>query len=57
MERDKAGEGGEQKETAAEMASGVVSVLVEKLVRAISEYGCSRFLLTPLLPLICDLPM
>ena len=37
MESDKAGEGGEHKEDAAGTASGVVSVLVEKLVRAISE--------------------
>ena len=38
MERDKAGEGGEHKEDVAGTASsGMVSVLVEKLVRAISE--------------------
>jgi hypothetical protein len=37
MERDKVSEGGEHKEDAAGTAGGVVSVLFEKLVRAISE--------------------
>ena len=50
MERDKAGEGGEQKENAAGMAGGVVSILVKKLVRAISS---SRFLLASLLSHLC----
>ena len=37
MERDS--EGGEHKEDAAGTAGGVVSILVEKMVRAISEYS------------------
>ena len=36
-ELDQADDGGEHKENAAGTAGGVVSVLVEKLVRAISE--------------------
>ena len=46
-ELDQADEGGEHKENAVETAGGVVSVLVEQLVRAVSDFPPSC---------LCDLP-